>query len=178
MKWVSLHIFVHVALICVLRICRSLPLFIHAVPTGCGEDSVNIIDLRCRGLVISDSTLQLSISIHLQRHPTNGEGIQFASIHSKLFCSVVLLTSTIKQSQCGGTHRRAAGWQWMLPSLQHNRSIQRHRGGSASDRGLEVYVLLRQLLSGVLLFRRRGLKTISSHKTVALTNAATSTFYH
>lgn len=29
------------------------------------------------------STVWMSISIHLQWHPTNGEGIQFASIHSK-----------------------------------------------------------------------------------------------
>lgn len=63
------------------------------------------------------STVWLSIRIHLMWHPANREGIQFASIHSKLFCSMVLLTSTIKQNQCGGTHRQAAGWQWMFPPL-------------------------------------------------------------
>ena len=79
--------------------------------------SVNIIELWCRGSVILAFTLGLSINIHLLRHPTNGEGIQFASIHSKLFCSMVLLTSTIKQNQCGGTPRPAGGWQWILSPL-------------------------------------------------------------
>lgn len=34
-----------------------------------------------------------------------GEGIQFASIPSKLFCPALSLTSAIKENQCGGTHR-------------------------------------------------------------------------
>lgn len=33
----------------------------------------------------------------------------------KLFCSMFLLTSAIKQNQRGGTHRPVAGWQWILP---------------------------------------------------------------
>lgn len=35
-----------------------------------------------------------------------GQGIQFASIPSKLFCPALSLTSAIKENQCGGTHRR------------------------------------------------------------------------
>ncbi len=86
--------------------------------THCGDVSVNVIDPWCFGLVISASTSRLSISIHLQRHPANREGTQFASIRSKLFCPMVSLTSTIKQKQCGGTHRHAAGWQWTFLLLQ------------------------------------------------------------
>lgn len=58
----------------------SCPLFTQ---THCRDVLVYIIDLWCWGLVILASTVWMSISIHLHWHPTNGEGIQFASIHSK-----------------------------------------------------------------------------------------------
>ena len=100
----------------------------------CGDVSVNGIDPWCRWLVISASAVRLSISVHLQRHPTNGGGIQFASIVQKLFCFVVLLTCTIKQNQCGGTYRQAAGWQRaLLPYYCGNRSIHCYCRESADN---------------------------------------------
>lgn len=81
------------------------------------KDLFKTTELWFGALVISAAALYLSINIHLRWHPTNGEGIQFAGIYLKLFCFIVLLTSTIKQNQCGGTHRVAAGRWWILPPL-------------------------------------------------------------
>lgn len=118
-------------------------------PTGCCYVSVNVIDPWCWGLVILASTALLSISIHLQRHPTNGEEIQFASILSKLFCPIVSLTPTIKKNQCGGTHRQAAGWQWMLsPIAGTDQSMEGCR-----QLTINMYVFLETILPGWYLFR-------------------------